>query len=278
MMNVSEQSATDHQVPAYITEIAEWLSKEGVDQKPEAAVILGSGLGGFADRITPIHRWNYDTIPHFPNTSVVGHAGELIFGSISKQGKNYPILAFAGRFHHYEGHSMDRTVIPVQLAQALRAKKLIISNAAGGINYRFQVGDLMLINDVMHTGVHMSTFGTKRFTVDHYDIIDRAQQLAFEQGIRVQRGTYMYAKGPNYETKAEIRAFRRMGADAVGMSTAPEWTEAQRLGLPVIAVSIISNMAAGVVKGTLDHDEVKAAADSRKEDFANLVNTFIANL
>lgn len=272
----TDQAST--QVPDYLSEVAEWLKSEGIDQKPKAAVILGSGLGGFADRITPIHRWNYNSIPHFPNTSVVGHAGELIYGSISTEGKNYPILAFAGRFHHYEGHPMDITVLPVRLAYALGAEKLIISNAAGGINYRFKVGDLMLINDVMHTGVYLSTFGTKRFTVDHYDIVDHAQQLAFDKGIRVQRGTYIYAKGPNYETKAEIRAFRRMGADAVGMSTAPEWIEAQRLGLPVIAVSIISNMAAGVVKGTLDHDEVKAAADSRKEDFANLVNTFIANL
>jgi purine-nucleoside phosphorylase len=275
---INQQQEDAITLPDYISEIAEWLRDEGIDQQPRAAVILGSGLGGFADRITPIHRWKYDTIPHFPGTSVVGHAGELIYGSIAFEGTNYPIIAFAGRFHHYEGHAMDRTVLPVQLAQALGAEKLIISNAAGGINYRFQVGDLMLINDVLDTGVYMSTFGTDRFTVDHYEMVDRAQQLAFDQGIRVQRGTYIYAKGPNYETKAEIRAFRRMGADAVGMSTAPEWIEAQRLGLPVIAVSIISNMAAGVVKGTLDHEEVKEAADSRKEDFANLVNTFIAEL
>lgn len=257
-----------------IDEISTYLAEQGVEDNPKAAIILGSGLGDFSERIDNPTSVDYASIPGFPSTSVKGHSGELISGTINGN----PVIAFAGRFHHYEGHSFERTILPVRLAHALGSEKLLLSNAAGGINYLFEVGDLMLIDDIMHTGYSLSPFDGKRFTYDHYPAVRSAQEIAFRQGIPVQRGTYMYAKGPNYETKAEIRAFRRMGADAVGMSTAPELIEASRLGLKTVAVSLISNMAAGVVQGTLDHEEVKKAAEGRKQEFGDLVEAFIEEL
>lgn len=261
-------------LPEYLEEITAYLSEHGIFENPEAAIILGSGLGGFSERIQEPVEIGYDKIPHFPKTTVVGHSGSLIRGKV----KGRDIVAFSGRFHHYEGHPFERTALPVYVAKALGAKKLIISNAAGSINFNFKVGDLMLINDVMRLSTTASPRGHATHGYNHYDAVDRAHSIAAGLGIPVQRGTYMYAKGPNYESKAEIRAFRVMGADAVGMSTAPELFEASRLGLPAVAISLISNMAAGVTQGKLSHDEVKQAGDMRKADFANLVEGLVEQL
>ncbi len=240
----------------------------------EAAVILGSGLGDFGNRIQDPISVSYADIPHFPSTSVEGHDGQLIAGTIA--GEN--VIAFSGRFHHYEGFSFEQTAIPVYLASALNAKKLIISNAAGAINTDFSVGDLMVIDSVMRQNLSISPRGNGTHRYNHYPSAERARKIASTLGLSVQRGTYMYVKGPNYETKAEIRAFRTMGADAVGMSTAPELFEAARLNLRTVAISLISNMASGVTKGRLNHDEVKEAAESRKDDFAALVTELITQL
>lgn len=261
--------------PANNLEEAEmYLRNRGITETPQAAIILGSGLGEFSERIQIKQQISYSDIPGFPHTTVAGHNGELLFGTIAQK----PVIAFSGRFHHYEGHPFPRTVIPVHLAYQLNAQKLIISNAAGGINELFKVGDLMVINDVMRFGTLAMPRRYKLYTYQHYETANRAHQISTDIGIRVQRGTYMYAKGPNYETKAEIRAFRTMGADAIGMSTAPELWEASRLGLKTVAISLISNMAAGVDSAKLSHEEVKQAGELRKKDFSELVESLVDNL
>lgn len=261
-------------LPDFIENSAAFLKKQGIPDNPEAAVILGSGLGGFGEHIDDANLIPYSQIPHFPVTSVKGHDGKLISGTIN--GKD--IIAFSGRFHHYEGFTFEQTAIPVYVAKALGAKKLIISNAAGAINTDFEVGDLMVIDSVMRQNMSISPRGNRLHRYIHYPFADKARKIASDLGLSVQRGTYLYAKGPNYESKAEIRAFRIMGADAVGMSTAPELFEAARLRVKSVAISLISNMASGVTKEKLDHEEVKIAAESRKEDFAKLVKKLISEL
>ena len=261
-------------LPEYLSQTTSFLLEHGLPEEPEAAVILGSGLGGFAETISHSTRISYGDIPHFPATSIDGHSGELIFGEIS--GKQ--VMAFSGRFHHYEGHGFEMTALPVYMAKAAGSKKLIISNAAGGINTRFSVGDLMVIDSVMRLNHSSSPFHSKPFRYNMEAYARIAGELAAGIGLKTQFGSYMFAKGPNYETKAEVRAFRIMGADAVGMSTVPELIEASRLNMKTVAISLITNMAAGIVRGKLDHSEVKKAADSRKEDFARLVTHLIEHL
>lgn len=261
-------------LPEFVAESISYLQDHGLPMEPEAAVILGSGLGSFGERIQHSIHISYDSIPNFPTTSVEGHQGELIAGEVD--GKL--VIAFSGRFHHYEGFDFEQTALPVYIASGLKAKKLIASNAAGAINTDFKVGDLMVIDSVMRQNMSISPRGNELHRYNHYPHAEKAREIAAQLQLPVQRGTYLYVKGPNYETKAEIRAFRTMGADAVGMSTAPELFEAARLNLKAVAVSLISNMATGVSSAKLDHEEVKIAAESRKEDFAKLVSKFISHL
>lgn len=259
---------------AFIPEISDCLIKKKLPEKIDSAVILGSGLGSFSDVIEDPVIIPYSDIPAFPATSVQGHNGELIFGKAA--GKT--VLAFSGRFHHYEGHEFSTTVLPVQLAKKFRVDHLIVSNAAGSINTSFQVGDLMVIDDIFRPFHSIAAFPGKQYRYNLYPIAGKVRKLAANIGLDVQRGTYLFAKGPNYETKAEIRAFRILGADVVGMSTAPELMEASRLGVKAAAVSMITNMAAGVETGKLDHAEVKKIAESRKDDFARLVLELIKHI
>lgn len=261
-------------LPDFIHQSAKFLKNNGLPDNIEAAVILGSGLGNFRDCIQQSSSIGYSAIPHFPEPSVRGHDGKLIYGSVNR--KN--VIAFSGRFHHYEGFSFRQTALPVYIAKAVNARKLIISNAAGAINKNFNVGDLMVIDNVMRQNMCISPKNFSSFRYQHYKQSEKARVLAAELGLPVQRGTYLYAKGPNYETKAEIRAFRIMGADAVGMSTAPELSEAARLDIKAVAISLISNMAAGVTKTKLDHAEVKQTAELREKDFAKFVKKLISDL
>lgn len=257
-----------------IYSIKQYLLEQSFPETIEAAVILGSGLGDFSTVIENPVSIPYSDIPNFPQTSVQGHSGKLISGTVA--GKN--IIAFSGRFHRYEGHPYSKTVLPVHLAQAFDAEKLIISNAAGAINTDFKVGDLMVIDDVFRFFEHVSAAPSEPFRYNHGQTAARVRQIAASIGLEVQRGTYLFAQGPSYETKSEIRAFRILGGDVVGMSTLPELVEAARLKLPAIAISMVTNMAAGVVAGKLDHKHVKAAAESRKDDFARLVTELIKEL
>jgi len=261
-------------LPDSIYSIKDHLTSKGFSETIEAAVILGSGLGDFSSVIENPISILYSNVPNFPQTSVQGHSGELISGTVA--GKN--VIAFSGRFHRYEGHPFSKTVLPVHLAHAFDAKKLIISNAAGAINTEFKVGDLMVIDDVFRLFEKVSSVPSEPFRYNHAETAARVRGIAASIGLEVQRGTYLFAQGPTYETKSEIRAFRILGGDVVGMSTLPELVEAARLNLPAAAISMVTNMAAGVVAGKLDHKHVKAAAESRKDDFARLVSELIKEL
>lgn len=251
-----------------------YLTKNGFPETMEAAVILGSGLSGFTAFIKNPIEISYSDIPGFPATTVEGHNGSLISGTIN----NRNVMVFSGRFHHYEGHPFEKTVMPIHLSNHFSANKIIISNAAGAINDNFKIGDLMVINDVFRLFQKVSSGPSDQFSYNLYPYAEKTRQIAANIGLNVQNGTYLYVKGPNYETKAEIRAFQRLGVDVVGMSTAPELIEAARLKIPATAISLVTNMAAGLGSDKLDHSEVKKAADSRKEDFAKLVIELIKQL
>lgn len=258
-------------LPAFTDSILKYIHRQPIPKAIEAAVILGSGLGGFSDHIENPTTIPYSEIPGMPVTSVKGHDGKLIFGEISKK----KVVAFSGRFHHYEGFDFEETATPVYIASSLKANKLIVSNAAGAINTSFSVGDLMVIESVMRGNLSIAPRGHNKYRYDHHQWVNDVRDLAAKIRLKTQVGTYMYVKGPTYETKAEVRAFRQMGADAVGMSTATELFEAARLGIKSTAISLITNMSTGVTGDKLDHEEVKAVADSRKEDFAQLVKTLV---
>lgn len=257
--------------PEFTDVIIDHLHEQDIPGKIDAAIILGSGLGGFTDHIENSRAIPYNEIPGMPNTTVQGHAGKLIFGRIG----NRNVLAFAGRFHLYEGFSFRQTAIPVYIAYHFQSDKLIITNAAGAINTSYSVGDLMIIESIIRNNMAISPRGYGRFRYRHHRWANNVRQLAGRIGLVTQLGSYKYVMGPNYETKAEIRAFRRMGADAVGMSTATELVEAARLNLKCVAISLITNMSTGITRARLDHEDVKATADARSDDIAKLAKILI---
>ena len=253
-----------------IGEILSYLQSQGCPEQIHAGVILGSGLGEYTEALRITHTIPYSEIPSFPHSTVEGHSGALIFGNL----ENRTMMVFSGRFHFYEGYEIDETVIPVRLIHAIGAKKLLISNAAGGINLSYNVGDLMVIDNIIRPHRRMMQQSSKwHWNMKSYS--DIAFSAAIKLGLTVHRGNYLYVFGPNYETKAEIHAYRIMGGDVVGMSTAAELMEATRLGLPAVGISLITNAAAGITGEALNHDEVKVAASTRKEDFALLVSRLI---
>ena len=253
-----------------IGEILSYLQSQGCPEQIHAGVILGSGLGEYTEALRITHTIPYSEIPSFPHSTVEGHSGALIFGNL----ENRTMMVFSGRFHFYEGYEIDETVIPVRLIHAIGAKKLLISNAAGGINLSYNVGDLMVIDNIIRPHRRMMQQSSKwHWNMKSYS--DIAFSAAIKLGLTVHRGNYLYVFGPNYETKAEIHTYRIMGGDAVGMSTAAELMEATRLGLPAVGISLITNAAAGITGEALNHDEVKVAASTRKEDFALLVSRLI---
>jgi purine-nucleoside phosphorylase len=262
------------ELPEWISESKNYLRDQGVSGNIDTAIILGSGLGNFSLAIKNATVLPYSGIPHFPEPSVKGHSGALIWGEVG--GKN--ILAFSGRFHFYEGFTFHQTALPVYIAQALNARKLIISNSAGGINTNFQIGDLMIIESIIRLNAAASPTNKEAFRYEPFSLADKSHKLAAELELPIRRGTYLYAKGPSYETKAEIRAFRKIGADAVGMSTVPELFEAARCRLKTAAVSLITNMAAGIRAHKLNHEEVKQAAKLYQKDFERLVRRLIVGL
>lgn len=260
-------------LPNHILSIHSFLVEQGLPPAIDAAVILGSGLGSFGDEIENQQVIPYSEIPHFPQSTVEGHSGSLIVGTIGKK----TVLAFSGRFHFYEGYGFDKTVLPVQLAHAFGVEKLVISNAAGGINLDFRVGDLMIIDAILSPAKELEDIKESNVNEGLASNADSVKQIADSLSIPTQRGSYLYVTGPNYETKSEIHAFRFLGGDAVGMSTAPELIEAARLGTKAVAISLITNAAAGVTGEKLDHAEVKDAAEMKKEVFAELVKGIISS-
>ena len=256
--------------------------REKTDFNPEKAVILGSGLGEYAEKIKIEQIVKYNEIEGFPVSTVQGHKGQFVFGYV----KDVPVVLMQGRVHYYEGYSMEDVVLPTRLMGMMGAKKLLLTNAAGGVNPSFKPGDFMLITDHITTAVPSSLIGPNidelgtRFPdmseVYNRDMQDTIRRCAKECNIPLQEGVYVQTSGPNYETPAEIRMFRSWGADAVGMSTACEAMAARHMELEVCGISCITNMAAGVTKEKLTHAEVQETADRVAKDFEKLVTDVIA--
>ena len=249
--------------------------------RPETAVVLGSGLGGVADAFEKKEFLPYAEIPGFPLSDVVGHAARFVFGTVEGR----PVAAMQGRFHFYEGHSMQRLCFPVYVLRALGVKTLVVTNACGGINASFEPGDLMLITDHINfsgttplIGPNDERFGP-RFPdmTEVYDcaLLETARRAAAALSIPVREGVYAFFPGPCFETAAEIRALRVLGADAVGMSTVPETTVANYLGMRVLGIACITNMATGLAKTAHSHEEVLAIANASSQAFCRLLERIL---
>lgn len=258
--------------------------KDKLPSVPKTALILGSGLGPLARQLTDPVVINYQDIPGFMISTAIGHEGKLIHGKID----GCPVLAMQGRFHCYEGYDVLDTVFPVRVFSALGVKNLFVSNAAGGINRGFSDGALMLITDHIALfadsplkGANIDELGprfpdmTYAYTRDFFEI---ARKAAEETGVKLFEGIYAYAKGPQYETPAEIRAFAALGADAVGMSTVGEVVAARHCGMNVIGISCITNMAAGIIDKPLLHEDVLATSERVSNDFCRLTSAIIKKL
>lgn len=255
-----------------------------VETVPDTAVVLGSGLGAFGDSIERECVIPYGDIPEFPAVTVAGHKGEMIFGKADGR----PIVAMQGRFHRYEGYSMEDVTLYIRVLSLLGVKNLILTNAAGAINTDFAPGDLMLIEDHISLFCDSPLFGAneERFGERFPSMSDAyskelkalALQAAEETGIPLQKGVYIYAKGPMYETPAEIRACRALGADACGMSTVPETIVAVHSGLRVLGISCLTNMAAGILDQPLSHREVIETGKAAEEKFKVLMTAIVKKI
>lgn len=250
---------------------------------PKLAIVLGSGLGVLKEDFENLITIKYEDIPFFPVSTVSGHAGELLIGTIN----DVPVIAMNGRFHYYEGYDLEEVTFPIRVFRLLGITDLLLTNASGGINLNFQVGDFMVINDQLSffaestlRGKNIDEFGV-RFP-DMSQIYDKEYseklfEIINKHTSRAQAGVYAYMKGPSFETPAEIRALRTLGADAVGMSTVPEAIVAKHCGMKVAGVSCITNMASGI-SSELSHEEVNETADKVKYTFKNIVKDYIQSI
>ena len=263
-----------------ILETAEWL-KARMTTQPETAIILGTGLGELAKEIDKEQVIPYTEIPHFPVSTVEGHAGCLIFGKLG--GKD--ILAMEGRFHYYEGYDMKQVTFPIRVMCELGIKTLFVSNAAGGTNPAFEIGDLMIITDQINFMPENPLRGANipqgpRFPdMGHaYDpqLIQLADAIADEKGIKVQHGVYLATQGPTYETPSEYRMFARWGADAVGMSTVPEVIVARHCGIRCFGISIITDLGGMEEVVEITHEDVQKAAAEAQPRMAAIMGEMIA--
>ena len=255
--------------------------KSRISFKPEVALILGSGLGDYAQEMDVVETLEYSEIEGFPVSTVAGHQGRFLFGYV----KDVPVVAMQGRVHYYEGYEMSDVVLPTRLMGLLGAKTIILTNAAGGVNYNFRPGDLMMITDHITTTVPSPLIGLNleelgpRFPdmseVYNKELREIIREAAKNVKVSIQQGVYMQLTGPNYETPAEIRMCRTMGGDAAGMSTACEAMAANHMGMDVCGISCITNMAAGMSAQPLDHKEVQETADRVAADFKKLVTETI---
>ncbi|MFD1176287.1 purine-nucleoside phosphorylase [Paenibacillus puldeungensis] len=266
-----------------IREAAEYIRSRS-EVSPKVGLILGSGLGVLADHIEQAVSIPYHDIPHFPQSTVEGHAGELLIGTV----QNTPVVLMKGRFHMYEGYGPELTAFPVRVMKELGVKTLLVTNAAGGVNMSYSPGDLMLISDHINLtgknpliGPNDAELGVRFPDMSQAysrNLRQLANRIAGEKGISLQQGVYAGLLGPTYETPAEIRMLRTLGADAVGMSTVSEVIVARHAGLEVLGISCISNMAAGILDQPLSHNEVIETTDRVREKFLSLVLSIIPEL
>ena len=255
-----------------------------INDEPEIAIVLGSGLGDFASRIEDPIEIKYEDIPNFLVSTVESHAGKLIFGKAG--GKK--IICMSGRFHFYEGYDYEQLVIPIRLFKLLGVKATILTNAAGAVNTDYKVGDIMIVSDHIKLngasplrGKNVDFFGPRFFDVtDMYTkkLRELALNCAEDSGLTFREGVYMFFTGPQFETPAEIRAARILGADAVGMSTVTEALTAAHCSMPLLAFSVMTNMAAGVLDQKLSDEEVGIAAAKISERFGKYIEKVISQI
>lgn len=263
-----------------LKETADYI-RQKIHKTPHIAIVLGSGLGNLANYMSNTVEISYEEIPNFPKTTVIGHDGRLIFGELGGR----DIVAMKGRFHYYEGWNMQEVVLPIRIFKLLGIDNLFLTNAAGGINTQFKPGDLMLIKDHIGffaenplRGANIDELGPRFPDMSQiYDreLMEMAAECALSLRIDVRRGIYAYTKGPSFETPSEIRALRYFGADAVGMSTVPEAITARHMGMNVLGISCITNMAAGVLDQTLNHEEVLEIGKKAEGKFAALATEIV---
>lgn len=258
--------------------------KAKVDFKPSVALVLGSGLGAFADEIEVVQTLDYRDIDGFPTSTVEGHKGRFVFGYVGK----VPVVIMQGRVHYYEGYSMQDVVLPTRLISLMGAKILYLTNASGGINPSFSAGDFMLITDHISNfvpnpliGGNIDALGTRfpdMSEVYNKNLRNIIAETAKELDIKIQQGVYVQLTGPSFESPAEIRMLRTLGADAVGMSTVCEAIAANHAGMKVCGISCVANLAAGMTNNPLTHAEVQECADKAAPLFKKLIGKSIENI
>lgn len=269
---------------AQYQESADYIRSKIGTFAPKVAMILGSGLGFLGDVVEDPIRVSYRDIPHFKASTAPGHKGQLVFGTLQGQ----KVAVMQGRMHHYEGYSYEEVAYAVRVLKLLGCDTLIVTNAAGCVNTSWQAGDLMLITDHIKLfsvsplrGENLPEFGTRfpdasRLYTPRLQAL--ARETAAELGIPLREGVYFYCYGPQYETPAEVRAARILGGDAVGMSTAPEVVVAGHCGMEVLGLTLLSNMAAGILDQPLSEQEVLDAAEAAKEKFSGLIRACLRKM
>ncbi len=262
---------------------AKFLLKK-VKRSPKLALVLGSGLGAFADELTKPVRIPYSKIPGFPQSTAIGHAGRMVIGELA----GVPLAVMQGRVHYYEGHAPQDVILPMRVFARMGVRAVVLTNAAGGINPELGQGSLAVLRDHINLmgfnpllGPNDERFGERFFDMTYaYD--PRFQQMALEEAtalkIKAINGVYLAVSGPSYETPAEIRAFKAMGADLVGMSTVPEVIAARHLGIRVLAISCVTNMAAGISGQAINHQEVLETGERVRGQFAALLRALIPRM
>ncbi len=249
--------------------------KHHIDEHPQIGIILGSGLGGLVDEIENSVSVRFEDIPHFPVSSVDGHRGEVLCGTLC----GASLFALSGRIHYYEGYTMQQVVFPIRVMAAFDVKTVIVTNSVGAINAVYKPGDIVAIRDHINLMGDNPLTGSNDFVdlTEAYNnkLLNLAQEIADKQGFRLRAGVYAAYSGPSYETPAEIRAMRTMGADMVGMSTVPEVIMANSLGMKVLGLSLITNMAAGMSAKSLSHQDVIETSKKASAKFGALVKEII---
>ena len=248
--------------------------------QPETAIILGTGLGSLVNEITDKYEIAYKDIPNFPLSTVEGHSGKLIFGKLGQK----DIMAMQGRFHYYEGYTMQQVTFPVRVMRELGIKTLFVSNAAGGMSPDFSIGDLMIITDHINFFPEHPLHGknipdgpsfSDMSEAYYRELIRKADAIAAEKGIKVQHGVYIGTQGPTFETPAEYRMFHILGADAVGMSTVPEVIVANHCGIKVFGISVITDLGVEGKIVEVSHEEVQKAADAAQPKMTEIMRELI---
>lgn len=265
-----------------IKETADFISNI-IGDTADFAIVLGSGLGALKNEVEAIHTIDYRDIPNFPQTTVVGHGGKLIFGLL--EGRK--VLMMSGRFHYYEGHDISSVTFPFRVFHLLGIKNLIVSNAAGGVNPNFRVADIMLIRDHINMmpehplrGKNLDELGPRFVDMSeayNKNMLAVAEDVANEEGIKVHKGVYLALQGPTFETPAEYGMVRALGGDAVGMSTVPEVIVAKHQGMDCFGISIITDVGGPEIAFNVSHEEVLAAADKAMPNVIKIVKGLVRN-